>query len=381
MVVENRLVRSVPEDPSALWALVSTPYWPDAKERQALWRPLASLTFGLTYLGFGATPWPYHAFVLLTHAAVSALVALLAHRLLADAGAALLAGALFAVHPIHSEVLGDSVGRAETLSALLAIAAFLAYARTESIWDRRFAAAGALYFLATLAKEGPLLALPALCGVYDLFLRPGERGIVARARIAAPRWIALAAVGGLHLALRIAVLGTLSPHFTAINRLDNPLLFEAAPVRVANALAVMARGLRLLLWPHPLSADYSLDQVPVVRDLGNPGTLAAFLLLGALALGAARLLARGRVAGFALAWLLIPWLPASNLLFGAGTIFGERLLYLPSVGACLLAGTLAARFPGGARPRAAAGALAAVLVLLGAARTGARLGDWKDSLR
>jgi len=31
-----------------------------------------------------------------------------------------------------------------------------------------------------------------------------------------------------------------------------------------------------------------------------------------------------------------PFVPASNVLFYVGTFIGERLLYLPSVGACLL---------------------------------------------
>ncbi|MCI0589084.1 MAG: tetratricopeptide repeat protein [Planctomycetes bacterium] len=230
-----------------------------------------------------------------------------------------------------------------------------------------------------MAKEGPLFAVPVLLGLHDLFLRPGEKGLLGRCRRAAPRWIALAAIGVLHLLLRLAVLGSLSPRFTAINRLDNPLLFEAAPVRIANALRVMAHGLRLLLWPHPLSADYSLEEIPVVPDLGSPGAIGAFLLFAALAVGAGLLLARGRTAGFALAFLLAPWLPSSNLLFGAGTIFGERLLYLPSVGLCLLAATLVPA--PGRRSRAVAAVACAALVLLGIARTNTRLGDWKDNLR
>ncbi|HET6203969.1 MAG TPA: tetratricopeptide repeat protein [Planctomycetota bacterium] len=371
-------MRSVREDPGALWTLVSTPYWADTKERQALWRPLASLSFGLTYLGFGEAPWPYHAFVLVTHGAVSALVALLAHRLLASPGAALAAGALFAVHPIHSEVLGDAVGRAETLSALFGLASLLAYARAREVRDRWFAGSAALFFLATLAKEGAF-SFPLVFGLYDLFLRPGEAGIRARLRQAGPRWAALAAVGGAHLALRLAALGTLSPHFTAINRLDNPLLFEPVGWRVANGLRVMGRALRLLLWPHPLSADYSLDQIQVVRRLSHAPTLASIAGVAALVLFAIR--ARRSVPGFAVAWVLLAWLPASNLLFGAGTIFGERLLYLPSVGGCLLASAVASRIPAGTGLRKAAAAVGVALAAAGAVRTNLRLCDWRDDLR
>ncbi len=39
---------------------------------------------------------------------------------------------------------------------------------------------------------------------------------------------------------------------------------------------------------------------------------------------------------FAFSLLLLPYLPASNLLFPVGFVVAERVLYLPSMGACLL---------------------------------------------
>jgi len=39
-----------------------------------------------------------------------------------------------------------------------------------------------------------------------------------------------------------------------------------------------------------------------------------------------------------LGFLALPFLPASNLLFYVGFVVAERLLYLPSVGFCLLVG-------------------------------------------
>ena len=43
---------------------------------------------------------------------------------------------------------------------------------------------------------------------------------------------------------------------------------------------------------------------------------------------------------YSLAWLLLPFLPASHLFFYPGTTVAERLLYAPSVGFCLLSATL-----------------------------------------
>ena len=37
-----------------------------------------------------------------------------------------------------------------------------------------------------------------------------------------------------------------------------------------------------------------------------------------------------------LLWIIVPFLPASNLLTYVGTLIAERLLYLPSTGLCLM---------------------------------------------
>lgn len=43
-----------------------------------------------------------------------------------------------------------------------------------------------------------------------------------------------------------------------------------------------------------------------------------------------------RVVTFSLAVLVVPFLPASNLLIRVGFVVAERVLYLPSAGYCLL---------------------------------------------
>ena len=43
-----------------------------------------------------------------------------------------------------------------------------------------------------------------------------------------------------------------------------------------------------------------------------------------------------RVSQMSLALLVVPFLPASNLFFRVGFVVAERILYLPSVGFCML---------------------------------------------
>ncbi len=80
------------------------------------YRPLTVQTFALERRLFGDQPLPFHAANVLLHAAISVAVWWLARRLGASALGGLLAGMLFAVHPIHTEAVTNIVGRAELMS-------------------------------------------------------------------------------------------------------------------------------------------------------------------------------------------------------------------------------------------------------------------------
>lgn len=45
---------------------------------------------------------------------------------------------------------------------------------------------------------------------------------------------------------------------------------------------------------------------------------------------------RRRVVLFSLAMMMIPFLPASNLILPVGFVVAERILYIPSMGLCIL---------------------------------------------
>ena len=104
---------------------------------------------------------------------------------------------------------------------------------------------------------------------------------------------------------------------------------------------------------------------------------AAPLLLGGLVAAALARLCLRSVAALGFLFLCIASLPTSNLLFPTGTIFAERLGYLPSAGFCLIAASWvvgpAPAFAALSRRRA--GVLGGVALLL-AARTLSRNPVW-----
>ncbi|NIM51995.1 MAG: DUF1736 domain-containing protein, partial [Gemmatimonadales bacterium] len=109
--------------------------------------------------------------------------------------------------------------------------------------------------------------------------------------------------------------------------------------RFSTALVVLGRGLALLVAPLTLSPDYSYDTIPVVRSVLDWRFLAAVVVVGLIGWGLSISRVRRSVVPLGVLWYAISLFPASNMLVATGTIFGERLLYLPSVAFCLLMAT------------------------------------------
>jgi len=170
-----------------------------------------------------------------------------------------------------------------------------------------------------------------------------------------------------------AALGQVQPQ--GIGFIDNPLAYVSDPVRALNGCGVLARYWRLLVFPWPLSADYSYNQLPVVQDPGSLMIWAPIAFIGGLGLWAWRL-RRWPVPAL---WVLLSVgaaLLVASILLPSSTLFAERLVYLPATGFCLGWGWAASRLPRRAVPWVAGGWCLVAIPLLWA-----RSADWKDDLR
>ncbi|HKQ96450.1 MAG TPA: DUF1736 domain-containing protein, partial [Candidatus Polarisedimenticolia bacterium] len=343
VIVDNPLM----QDLARLPRLLASPWWVGRVQDAGLWRPLTSLTFALDRAVAGLEPAWFHLVNVGWHAVVTGLLTLLALDLGAGVAGALLAGGLFAVHPVHTEAVVGIVGRAELIAAAAVLGALLLHRRAL-----RGAGGGAAAILAPLcvvaamlAKESGFAVIALVAIVERLPGRTTPAPIDARRRRAL--WIAYAAVILLVFGLRWAVLGRPGPGAT-IPFVDNPAASAGAVTGRLTALACVVRYTRLLLWPRVLSADYSYDQIPIAGGIADAGVILGFLLAaGALVLGW-RLRRRLPLVGFGLLLLAVALAPASNLIVFAGTLLAERLLYLPSAGLALLVAGIAAAVPAGA---------------------------------
>jgi Tfp pilus assembly protein PilF len=312
------------------------PWWPYKIEGTGLYRPLSGAALAVQWDLYRGEPTGYHFSNVLLHSTVSLLVFLLLLELGTLPGA-LLGGATFAVHPLHTEAVANVVGQAELLSALFFLAACLLYLRGR-VWVGiprliRTLAIPLLYFLSLASKEIGV-TLPGALVLLEL-LRPRDAAeerasFMDRLWEEAPAFLLMAAALLSYLGLRFLVLGSIGGEMVA------PVFQAVGPhARVLTALALWVQYLRLLLFPLDLASDYDPGVLFPSEGL-DLGVFLGLLCLGALAVLAARTRAKAPLVALGVLWFVVVVLPVSNLLFPTGVLLAERTLYLPSVGLALV---------------------------------------------
>ncbi|MDP6776162.1 MAG: tetratricopeptide repeat protein, partial [Candidatus Latescibacteria bacterium] len=381
IVVNNPLVQTLD-----LGRHMSSGYWPDRPEF-GLYRPLTVFSYAVNRWVTGMAPTGYHAANLALHLLNGALAFLIALRILGSATAAGLTATAFLLHPVQTEAVNGVVGRAELLVAAFCLLAVLGYHQATS--DRVHIRAGPCVtsvcasLLACFAKEQGVVLLGILvaCDVMGR-LRCRETVPILGSLVSNwRRYVPYAGVVILYLAVRLAAIGSiLLPERPSL--VDNPLAHLPVGQRVATAVAVLGKYGRLLLLPHPLSADYSYNQIEAVSSVFDPRLWTGLVVLALCALPIVQGLRRRWAPewGFAVALSAVMLLPAANLLFPIGTAMAERLLYLPCLGFCLLLGRA---FRELTRWRALNWILplvASLLLVVYGLSTRIRNVDWRDNL-
>jgi protein O-mannosyl-transferase len=341
----------------------------------------------------GWTPGP-HLTNLFLHALACAVAIALALTLSRSRCVALLTGLLFAVHPVHVEVVASIENRKDALAMIFDGLAILVWIRVHRP-ALRYSATALLLVLGVLSKEIAAIGTLFILFLVDLLGLPegGEETGEGNSRL---RWkkalplLLLCAVAS--IAAVMAFQGRFIP--SAIYETTGGQL-RSYPVVLANSAAAIPQDIRLLVWPVRLSADYP----PPAGLEGSIGAAAIGIALLAVWIGAAIFLARRKpLAGFALLWPPVMLAASSNLIPLTEFFVADRYLYAPSFGACLAAALLVdsmvnlskrdgsekaqpafhtAGAPMG--PRLAAGIILIAALALSAGRCIARCRDWRDS--
>ena len=336
--------------------IFSSSYWEGVRGAdRSLYRPVTIASYALERRLTGRPDaLSSHYANIALHVLATLALFVLVRRLQARSLTAAAATLIFALHPIHVEAVANIVGRAEILAALFSFAGLTVLTHagswerrgaivTPPAWKQRFAAwlAAALLLLALGSKE-IALATPLLFAAAELLFRPvaGSRDRtwwIDRLGALAPSVLAIVC----YLALRIRVLERVVA-LQSVHPFDNLLVQLEGGERFATALALLPRYFGLLLYPLRLSVDHTGPGIRVSSDLLEPLPFLGLLIFSILVVLALRPLLRSSrestvpLSSFASLLFLFPYLIVGNLFFSVGTVFADRLLYMPSAGFCLL---------------------------------------------
>ncbi|XP_033740558.1 protein O-mannosyl-transferase TMTC1-like [Pecten maximus] len=349
---------------SSLSQVFYNDFWGKAmtdKTSHKSYRPITVLTFRWNYYISDGNPYAFHVTNVFLHAVMTGLLVYTCMDIfLLQNRVCLMAGILFAVHPIHTEAVSGIVGRADILAGIFFLISFILHIKSLDIrWQKssvlfpEVQSAGLLCGslvstgVAMLCKEQGITVL-GMSALYDILVcsRPGLVRILEGRKLCdgcvslTKRMGLLCSVGVCFLVFRVWMMNGQMPFF---QYQDNPASFS--PHLLTRCLTYsylwMYNGL-LLLFPSTLCYDWQVGSIPLVESIFDPRNLATISFFFMLAL----LIwhwwkhfdsqSSSDVLLTSLLLLVLPFLPASNILFRVGFVLAERVLYIPSTGYCIL---------------------------------------------
>lgn len=307
-------------------------YW---MSKGTLYRPLTMVMFALEWQMVPDQPFWGHLINILFFAWSGWLLFQFLARLFGDhyPWLPLVVSLIFIAHPVHTEVVANIKSRDEIMAFFLGLAGLfylVKYVDTGKLLHVVFSIL--LYGLSLFAKESAITWL----AIYPLtiwFFRHTQRkkmGAVALYLI--PTLI--------FLGLRRSIIGG-GVNVAGVSILDNFFAQAEGTSYYGSALYMVFRYLKVLFLPTELVSDLGFNQIPVT-GLGNVAVVSMILLI----LGAGYFVARAfiqkaekpNILAYGILFFAITFSIYSNLLVTIGSSYGERFLYIPSLGFALVAG-------------------------------------------
>jgi protein O-mannosyl-transferase len=238
---------------------------------------------------------------------------------------------LFALHPLHVEVVANIKGRDEILALIGSLGALYAslkyFDKGTSVW---LWMAGLSLFLGMLAKENAITFLAVIPLTVWFFTKiPATRALSA----SIPLFIATL----LFILVRYKAMGYMLNHGKSMDDImNNPFLQMTGSEKYATIFLTLGWYVKLLFYPHPLTHDYYPYHVPKV-GWSDWRAIGSFLLYAGMGVYAVMNIKKRSVPAYAILFYLLTLSIVSNLFVGVGTFMNERFIFISSVGFCILA--------------------------------------------
>lgn len=298
--------------------------------RQFGYRPVAVATFAIEYSLFGFAPGISHFINIALYALLVLLVFKLLRALLREypLWIPFAAALVFAVHPLHNEVVVSLKNREEILVALCGFGAFWAFTRFADAKHKGLAVAGMSLLLAGFFVKISIypfvFLIPLSLWYFEKLSWRGGLKVLAM----------LMSVGVVYTLITTQLLD-LGMENREMDYIENPLIHTGFLQRIPVAFSVFAQYLRLFVIPVPLLAYYGLGQVDV-PGWTNLSTWIGVVSSIAICWLVLRESGRNKALVFALLFAVICIAPYLNLLWLAPGIMAERFAFFSVLGFALV---------------------------------------------
>ncbi len=298
------------------------------------YRPLSLVMFAVEVGIFGLNPTVGHFFNIVFFAGCVILLFLFLDKLFErkKTVVAFIAALLFAVHPIHTEVVANIKSLDEIfcfMFAFLAMNIFVSYMKNGK--PLQLVLGLVALFLSYLSKETVVTFLGIIPLVFFFYLNDNVKRAITM-------MVGALVVTGVFLSIRYVILTDYGASTTAIEFIDNALVgADSIALRLGTAFYTLGMYVKLLILPFPLINDYGFKSIPYV-GFGNVWVLLSVLIYASAGCyGLYRLFKFKKDPwAFAILFYMATIALFSNIFFLMGSAMGERFLFFASVGFCLL---------------------------------------------
>jgi tetratricopeptide (TPR) repeat protein len=299
----------------------------------SLYRPLSLAMFAFEWQLFPDQPGVHHIVNAIFYTISGWVLWITWRRILAQYPVALTAIAVltFLALPVHSEVVANIKSRDEILSLMFStLALYGIWRHLDEGKNNWLVMAMVSYAAAMFSKESSITFLALFPLTMWFFTdKPLSKILQVAALMVIP--------AAVFLLVRHQVLAA-QPYKEIYSPLDNFIVAATNPAsRFASAFLMCWEYLKALVFPVSLVSDRGFPQLkPVAFD--DWRALAGFFIYAGLFVWALLNLGKKHFLSFAILFYMIAFSLFSNVLILIGTSYGERLLYLPSMGYALAIG-------------------------------------------
>lgn len=235
---------------------------------------------------------------------------------------------LFELHPIHTEVVASIKSRDELLSLLLSgLTMLLSFKYIDTDKNKYLAFSAIVFFFALMSKETSI----CFVGIVPMSIYFFRDVSIKKIAITVAPYLVVSVI---YMGMRAAFIESDGEKVRIL--VNNNALMAAANYgeKLATALFIQLKYVQLLVFPHPLSYDYSYNQIPII-DFTNPKGLLSLLVFIGLSVFAVVKLPKKNIYSYSILFYFALVVLTSNLLVDIGATAAERFVYSASLGFCI----------------------------------------------